>query len=329
MSLKVSFSRLERFKQCSESYRLSVEERLSGTKINSPLFFGSAIDAAVELFLLKKKEDLTEKELTLTLTEDAYSMFDKTMREQNGVLLERNPLCDYFASDFDPAILQIDDLKLLQRQYPSIVDFFQFWEVSNKNIQARRELNATDRVLFNHMNWLSLYRKGELMLASYEQEVVPQIHKVFAIQKDIQLKNSAGDELNGKIDFIASFVDDPDKLFICDNKTSSKPYPESSVSNSPQLAIYCEAENVPRGAFVVMEKKIRIKDPKARTSIIKDDIYDDLKEIMFDSIDETLHNIAKREFHKKDSPKDCWLFGKPCEFYDLCWRNDDSKVRRR
>ena len=329
MSLKVSFSRLERYKQCSESYRLSVEERLSGIKINSPLFFGSAIDAAVELFLLKKKEDLTEKELTLTLTEDAYSIFDKTMREQNGVLLERNPLCDYFASDFDPAILKIEDLALLQRQYPSITDFFQFWEISNANIQARRELNSSDRVLFNHMNWLSLYRKGDLMLRAYELDVLPHIHKVYAIQKDIQLKNAAGDELNGKIDFIASFTDNPDLIFICDNKTSSKPYPEDSVSNSPQLAIYCEAEGIPRGAFVVMEKKIRVKDPKARTAIIKDDIYEDLKEIMFDKIDETLHSISAREFHKKTSPKDCWLFGKPCEFYDLCWRNDDSNIRRR
>jgi CRISPR/Cas system-associated exonuclease Cas4 (RecB family) len=329
MSLKVSFSRLERYKQCSESYRLSVEERLSGIKINSPLFFGSAIDAAVELFLLKKKEELTEKELTLSLTEDAYSMFDKTMREQNGVLLEKNPLCDYFASDFDPAILKIEDLALLKKQYPSISDFFQFWESCNSNIQARRELNSSDRVLFNHMNWLSLYRKGELMLKAYETDILPQIHKVYAIQKDIQLKNAVGDELNGKIDFIASFTDNPELIFVCDNKTSSKAYTEDSVSNSPQLAIYCEAEGIPRASFVVMEKRIRVKDPKARVAIIKDDIYEDLKEIMFDKIDEVLHSIAAREFHKKSSPKECWLFGKPCEFYDLCWRNDDSKLRKR
>lgn len=329
MTLKVSFSRLERYKQCSESYRLSVEERLSGIKINSPLFFGSAIDAAVELFLLKKKEELTEKELTLTLTEDAYSMFDKTMREQNGVLLEKNPLCDYFASDFDPAIYKSEDLLLLQKQYPSISDFFGFWESCNATIQARRVLNPSNRVLFNHMNWLSLYRKGELMLAAYEKEILPQIHKVYAIQKEIQLKNEAGDELNGKIDFIASFTDEPDKVYIVDLKTSSKPYPESSVSNSPQLAIYCEAEGVPRGAFVVLEKKIRVKEPKARASIIKDDVYDDLKEIMFDKIDDTLHSIAKREFHKHESPKSCFQFGKPCEFYGLCWKNDSSDLKKR
>ena len=329
MSLKVSFSRLERYKQCSESYRLSVEERLSGTKINSPLFFGSAIDAAVELFLLKKKEDLTEKELSLILTEDAYSMFDKTMREQNGVLLERNPLCDYFASDFDPALLQIDDLKLLQKQYPSIVDFFQFWEVSNKTIQARRELNSSDRVLFNHMNWLSLYRKGELMLAAYETEILPQIHKVYAIQKEIQLKNEAGDELNGKIDFIASFTDEPDKVFIVDLKTSSKPYTEAAVEESIQLVIYCEAEGIPNASYAVLQKKIRVKEPRVRTQLLRGDFTQDHVESVFSQLDGDLHKIATREFVKKESPRECYFFGKQCPFFGVCWQGDFSKVVKR
>lgn len=329
MNLKVSFSRLERFKQCSESYRLSVEERLSGTKINSPLFFGSAIDAAVELFLLKKKEELTEKELSLMLTEDAYSMFDKTMREQNGVLLEKNPLCDYFASDFDPAIYKSEDLLLLQKQYPSISDFFGFWESCNATIQARRELNSSDRVLFNHMNWLSLYRKGELMLAAYETEILPQIHKVFAIQKEIQLKNAAGDELNGKIDFIASFTDEPDKIYVLDNKTSSKAYKLDSVINSPQLNIYCEAEDIPRAGFIILEKKIRIKDPKVRVDVVKDLIDKDLKEVIFNKLDEVLHDIAARKFEKKESPRECHFFGKPCEFFNLCWKNDSSNLKKR
>jgi len=329
MSLKVSFSRLERYKQCSESYRLSVEERLSGIKINSPLFFGSAIDAAVELFLLKKKEELTEKELTLSLTEDAYSMFDKTMREQNGILLEKNPLCDYFASDFDPAILKIEDLSLLKKQYPSISDFFQFWEGCNSNIQARRELNGSDRVLFNHMNWLSLYRKGELLLAAFEADILPRIHRVFAIQKDIQLKNSAGDELNGKIDFIASFVDSPEKKYIVDLKTSSKPYAADAVECSVQLVIYSQAEDIPDASYAVLEKKIRIKEPKVRTQLLRGDFTQDHVGAVFDQLDSDLHKIADREFHKKSSPKECFFFGRKCQFYEVCWQGDFSKVVKR
>jgi CRISPR/Cas system-associated exonuclease Cas4 (RecB family) len=329
LTLKISHSRIERYKQCSESYRLYSEERLSGVLINSPLFFGTAIDNAVELFLLKKKEELTERELSLMLTDDAYSVFDKTMREQNGVLLERNPLCDYFASDFEPSILKAEDLLHLQRQNPGISDFFDFWERTNKAIQADKPLSESTRIVFNQLNWLSLYRKGELLLKAFETDILPQIHKVYAIQKEIQLTNSAGDELNGKIDFIASFTDAPELQFVCDLKTSSKAYPENSVSRSPQLNIYCEAEDIPRASYIVLEKKIRIKEPRIRTQILKDETYDDLKEIIFAEIDEVLHNIAERKFQKKSSPKECHFFGKPCEFFNLCWRGDSSGLQKR
>jgi hypothetical protein len=328
MSLKVSHSRLERFRQCSESYRLYYEENLTGVKIGSALFFGSAIDAALELFLLKKKEELTEKELSLMLTEDAYSMFDRTMREQNGIKLETNPLCDYFASDFDANVFKAEDLQLLEKTYGA-GDFFQFWEECNDKFRNKQDLLPDDRIIFNHICWLSLYRKGELLLKAYEVEILPQIHKVFAIQKEISLTNSAGDELIGKIDFIASFTDEPEVKYIADHKTASKAYTEESVSNSPQLHIYCEAEDTPRGAFVVLQKGIRVKEPKVRLQVIKDEMPQDLKEIIFEDIDNTLHKIARREFEKKESPKSCYAFGKKCEFYNLCWRGDTSGLKKR
>jgi hypothetical protein len=328
VTLKVSHSRLERYKQCSESYRLYYEENLTGLKIGSALFFGSAIDAALELFLLKKKVNLTERELTLQLTEDAYSMFDKTMREQNGVQLETNPLCDYFASDFDPNVLKAEDLLLLDKSYGG-VDIYAFWDWCNKQIQLKKELDEDDRIMFNHINWLSLYRKGELLLKAYELEILPQIYEVFEIQKDISLTNSAGDELIGKIDFIASFIDEPETRWVVDNKTSSKAYTMDSVIKSPQLNIYCEAEDIPRGAFIVMEKKVRIREPKIRVDIVKDNIDEELKGLIFSEVDDTLHKIAAREFQKKASPKDCWLFGKPCSFYNLCWKGDSSGLQKR
>jgi hypothetical protein len=95
------------------------------------------------------------------------------------------------------------------------------------------------------------------------------------------------------------------------------------------LHIYCEAEDIPRGCFVVLEKKLRIKEPKVRLQVIKDDMPEDLKEIIFDNIDKELHNIAERKFQKKTSPKDCWLFGKPCMFYNLCWKGDSSGLQKR
>lgn len=329
MSINVSFSALECFEQCSEKYRLRYKERLSSEKIPSPLFFGTAIDAAVELFLLKKKHLLTEKELDLMLKEDAYSMFDKTMREQNGQLLEKNPLCEYFYSDFDSNILSKEDFKYLTKAYPSIKDWGEFFSYCKTYIKTNGELKPGSKIAFNNLCWLSLYRKGELMLKAYEKDILPEVHEVFDIQKEVALLNESGDKLRGKIDFIASFKDSPSARYICDNKTSSEPYKEDSVANSVQLAIYCEAESCDKASYVVMEKKIRLKEPKARTQIIKDTISEDHKQKTFDIVEQKLNNIACAEFSKKQSPKECHFFGKACEFFNLCWHGRMDGLKRR
>jgi hypothetical protein len=329
MSISVSYSALECFEQCSEKYRLRYREKLSSEKIPSPLFFGSAIDAAVELLLLKKKQYLSEKELDLLLNEDAYSVFDKTMREQNGQLLERNPLCDYFYSDFDAALLTKEDLSYLSKAYPSIEDWNDFFTYCKKYIKTHGELKPGSKIAFNNLCWLSLYRKGEMMIAAYERDILPEIHEVFDIQKEIELVNDSGDKLRGKIDFIASFKDDPTIRYLVDNKTSSEPYKDDSVANSVQLAIYCEAETCDRGAYIVLQKKVRIREPKARTQLIKDKVSDEQKQKVFDKLEVQLNNIACGEFVKKDSPKECHGFGRPCEFFNLCWHGKMDGLKKR
>ncbi len=329
MSLNVSYSALECFEQCSEKYRLRYQEKLSSEKIPSPLFFGTAIDAAVELLLLKKKVDLTEAELDLLLNEDAYSIFDKTMREQNGQLLEKNPLCDYFYSDFDPKILSKADYKYLTKSFPSITDWEDFFSYCKKYIKTNGQLKTGSQIAFNNLCWLSLYRKGELMIQAYESDILPEINEVFDIQKEVALLNESGDKLRGKIDFTASFKDSPNERYIVDNKTTSQAYKDDSVASSVQLAIYCEAENCDRAAYAVMEKKMRVKEPKARTQLIKDIIFDVQKQKVFDKVEDQLNNIATGHFHKKDSPKDCHFFGRACEFFNLCWHGKMDGLKKR
>lgn len=329
MSINVSYSALECFEQCSEKYRLRYRERLSSEKIPSPLFFGSAIDAAIELLLLRKKQCLSERELDLLLTEDAYSIFDKTMREQNGQLLERNPLCEYFYSDFDITLLTKEDFSYLSKAYPSIEDWNDFFTYCKKYIKTHGELKPGSRIAFNNICWLSLYRKGELMIAAYEKDILPEIHEVFDIQKEIELVNDSGDKLRGKIDFIASFRDEPTIKYLVDNKTSSESYKEDSVANSVQLAIYCEAEACDRGAYAVLEKKMRMREPRARTQLIKDKVSDEQKQKVFDKLEIQLNNISRDNFSKKDSPKECHFFGRSCEFFNLCWNGKIDGLKKR
>ena len=329
LSINVSHSALECFEQCSEKYRLRYKERLYSEKIPSPLFFGTAIDAAVELLLLKKKVCLSEAELDLLMNEDAYSVFDKTMREQNGKLLERNPLCEYFYSDFDISVLTKEDVASFKKAYPSVKDLEEFFAYCKKYIKANGELKQGTKIAFNNLGWLSLYRKGEKMIAAYEKDILPEIHEVFDIQKAVEMINESGDKLRGKIDFIASFKDDPTTRFIVDNKTASEAYKADSVANSTQLAIYCEAENCNRAAYAVLEKKMRVKEPRARTQLIKDTISDEHKQKVFDKVEFQLNNISREVFEKKESPKDCHFFGKSCEFFSYCWNGRMDGIKKK
>lgn len=329
MSINVSYSALECFEQCSEKYRLKYREGYSSEKIPSPLFFGTAIDAAVELLLLKKKVLLSEAELDLLMNEDAFSIFDKTMREQNGQLLERNPLCEYFYSDFDLTLLTKEDSSSFKKAYPSIEDLEEFFIYCKKYIKTHGELKPGTKIAFNNLGWLSLYRKGEKMIEAYERDILPEIQEVFDIQKAVELINDSGDKLRGKIDFIASFKDDPSTRYIIDNKTSSEAYKGDSVANSIQLAIYCEAEACDRAGYIVMEKKMRVKEPRARTQIIKDIVSNEQKQKVFDKVEFQLNNISRNVFEKKDSPKDCHFFGKPCDFFNLCWHGKIDGLKKR
>jgi hypothetical protein len=324
MTYKLSYSQLNLFDECSYKWKLSYLDGLKTSEINSPLFFGSALDASFEYLLLSKKEDLTEEELTLLTTKTVYEVFDLAMNVQDGKTLPDNPDCFYFASDFDPELLTIKDLAELKKYDSEVTDYFLFFNQCRELIKAKKPLPLLDQKLHNLMCWMSLYRKGLLMIDEYKKTIIPQIHRVYAIQKNIHLENHSGDIIRGKIDFIASFVDNPEEKTICDNKTASQPYPDDSVANSLQLAIYCESEKIDMAAFIVAEKKVRKKDPKVRVNIIKDKVSEASYEKAFAKVDEVLHNINAGNFHKKDNQKDCFSFGRKCSYFKLCWFNNSE-----
>lgn len=326
MSIRVSFSALECFEQCSEKYRLRYIEKLSTENIPSPLFFGTAIDNAVEILLLSKKKNLSEQEQTLIKQETAQSVFHKYMILQNGVYLENSLLCEYFLSDYDESVFSEDDYKKLTDRY-KIEDWDKFYISCKKCIKNKEPLSKNNKKAFNNLCWVSLYNKGLLLIEAYERDILPEIDEVFEIQKNIELVNQSGDRLVGKIDFIATLKGSNFKTII-DNKTSSKAYKEDSVKTSTQLAIYCESEGCSDAAYAVMEKKLRVREPRARTQLIVDKISDEHFNIVFDKIEKQLDNIAKKSFSKKDNPKECFAFGKKCEFFDLCWSNNSKGLKR-
>lgn len=312
--MKYSYSSLSTFEECPKKFELHYLKRIRPKRIESPLFFGSALDEGFSRLLMTKKKILTDEE-KLLVPKTATEIFLEFMNESE---LATNHLVEYSAKDFSPDFLYAQDLIQLQKFDSEIFDFYAFYEECRETIKNKKKLSQVDQKTFNLMNWLSLKNKGLELLKAYELEVLPQIHEVFHIQKTIALDNGI-DEITGKIDFICSFVDNPDQKYICDNKTSSKAYSDDSVKESLQLAMYCESEQILDASYVVVEKEIRKKEPRVRISVIKDKISEESFEKAFQRVDNLVNLIKSGNFPMKDDKKNCYAFGKKCPYYNLCW----------
>jgi hypothetical protein len=166
-----------------------------------------------------------------------------------------------------------------------------------------------------------------MILETYKEEVMPQIHKVYSIQERVNLPNSSGDMIDGVIDFVASFVDDPDTVYVVDNKTAAQAYTQQKLTDSEQLHLYAYYKELYHIAYIVCEKGIRRRDPRVRISILKGDINEDFTDTLLDSYEDTLVSIREEEFNP-NFKSGCTFFYKQCEYYSICHHEkfDDNKL---
>ncbi len=332
--MRISHSGKNTHKECSEKYRLHYIEKLRGQKIFSALFFGSALDEAFSRLLLDKKPIKTPEEL-LQLDETAEGIFYKHMsnvRRDDGTIVEasKSPFADYYASDFTPELLSDQAVALLQEYAPDVAvgesveeakeSVLGFMESCKAHTKAKKKLSQDDVPVFNYITWLTLVEKGYLMVEAYRNQIMPQIFEVYSIQEKISVKNEAGDEITGLIDFTASFVQEPGTMYVCDNKTSSKPYKLSDTAESAQLATYCEYKQTNKAAYVVIEKKVYAKAPVIHTQILKDVIPEAIFAQTFTEFEEVVYSINTGAFEKNF--KSCFSFGRMCQFYAICKHNN-------
>lgn len=167
--------------------------------------------------------------------------------------------------------------------------------------------------------WLSLERRGLILLEEFNNQIMPRIKEVIKVQLDQTAKNDMGDELVIKTDFICIWEDGRRVLF--DNKTSSMKYAEDSVRVSPQLAIYYEtlqAEyNLDAAGYIVIPKRInKIKTPRVKIEVIIDRIDLETTAKTLESYDAVLKEIKQGQFMQ--NKQSCiGVFGK-CDYYNLC-----------
>lgn len=296
MGINISYSANEKYNVSPRSWYLHYQLRLREKVMGSALFFGSAMDDALNALIMNKFT--TDKKV------DPVDVFLKSWSRAKihgkSVNLKKTKLVRYSKADLDLDIID----------------------------------NAEDQKLLKTANaeWVSLRRKGLMMLEAYEKQVLPHISDLEAVQKYIKIENEDGDKIIGYIDLISKFkVNDDvehdldhlkkynDKLIIFDNKTSSIKYKEDSVLTSRQLATYAEAPDVPDHdyeGYIVIPKKIRKKkEPLIPIQIIIDKVDHELVDSMFEEYGQTIQGIKLGNFPCTGCEKSIWgcPYKKYCE----------------
>lgn len=358
MTIKLSHSAKDTFLQCPKKYDLHYNQKIRPTYEGSALFFGNAVDEALNVLLLAKKKRLTKEETELA-QKDVYEVFDEYFKEKKiareMVDLRTDLRANYYKSDFDSDLLALEDEKTLaeymkvhgyEEACPEKLRNALFSSVEESGYQG---LDLIDRSFLNYCTWLSMRRKGHMMIEAYERDLMPKIQEVLSIQRYVYIEGD-GVTVRGLIDFEA--ILDDGKKYTIDNKTSSRPYKADSVETSPQLATYNYVTQYQNAAYFVMIKKpqkIKVKtcqkcgtvtegrektckvggkdrcggefDVAIRTQIrtqgVRGTISEELEDQTLREFEEVTDMIEAGDF-PENREGDCFHFGQKCPYYRLC-----------
>lgn len=329
--MKLSNTGINTYLQCPKKYFLHYREYLRPTWIGSALIFGGCMDLALNRALLDKKKSLSSDE-KITMLQSPKEIFDENfenyMINNTREYISTSLLVSYYASDFEFGLLTLEDLKEFSANadklgYDIPTDkIFTFYETIKPNRDEKFYPKDAELQLYNNLCWLSLRRKGHLMIEAYSRDIMPKIVEVRDIQKNIELPNKDGDILTGVIDYVAKFSDGLWR--VMDNKTSSSPYTDEMIKESQQLAIYCEHEKLYNCGYTVLNKKLGKKDPRVKTQIVLGKIEDDDVEVLFDKIQNVLYSIKEEKFEMPTDDKVCFQYGQKCPYYNYC-RTGEAK----
>lgn len=315
--LRLSYSAVSEYLECGRKYKLNRIDKIRPERYSSSFLFGSAVGAGAEIILGHYMKDNPNDQ-----KDTKESVFLREMKKAtiNGVEFDDitdSELMDYRATDLQYELLTAEDIALVNDKIEElgfeeliIPDFLQYVK------SVRRNVTGDDLKLFNYMSWLSLCRKGIMILDLQENWAKRSLFEVHAIEKKIQVFNEEGDEFIGYLDFDATFKDGVRR--IMDWKTSGNPkqyYPDDAASTSTQLTIYANQEGVYEVGYHVADKVIRKRAPRTREREVYGTITEEQEAEVFASIDEVLHGIKAEEFEPNfDS---CWNFG-GCSFQRYC-----------
>jgi len=251
--------------------------------MSSALFLGTIIEKSTDALLegktLKEAQDLFEKN---------YQRYEINGKWET---LKTSDKVKFFKSDFQ------------------------------ENAHTEKELEELATKEHNFRCWSSRIKSGKLMIQEFHDNIMPNIKKVIAMQEYISIDNGDGDQIIGYADYIVEWIDG--RRLVLDLKTSASPYKKDAVlttEKGSQTALYYfalrEKYNLDGAGFLVLEKKIRKKEPQTRSQILIDVPPEELIQETLDIFDKMLYDIRQAKFPCK--APDCNRFGQQCCYNKFC-----------
>lgn len=262
MAIKTSHSQNNTYIACPTHWDMSYNQGYSNPIEGASTYFGSAVDAAVGDMLEGKQDWL----------KTFYDRWNKSWSFGKSTQIFDNPDIIYGHKDFDVHVLEAKDypqLELWAKQLNLIasnstptplelVDLYKTCAEIKKN--PFKNITPDQLTYFNRASWLSMKRKGKLLLNAFHTQFYPKVKRVLATQQRATIKDDvSGDAITGFIDMVLE-IDGYDKPIIFDLKTAGMPYSQEDIDLTQQLTLYAAMKgneyNTDLVGFVVLCKNI-------------------------------------------------------------------------
>lgn len=367
---KISWSQLSQFMTCPKKYEYHYKYRYREKTTSAALLWGSAIDETLGAILndhKKQRVDYLGQEYHIVFTNNWRRGF---INKKNVELFNCEDIV-YAKADFDPDLILPGDLNMMVGMTQAGAPYEgvgvlkspeECFELVNsirdkKEAKGWANLKPVERKFYNHMHWLSMHRKGVLLINAYIAKILPQVKEVLAIQQQVELVNEDGDSVIGYIDAVVRWVDG--RIVIVDHKTAAREYDWDSVLESVQLTMYVHAvsaqyENTRTAGYIVLQKNIQKNKTKVCTecghngtgsraktcdnkidkkrcggawkekinpegviNVIINDIPERTEEIVMENLADVNHVMKQGMFTRNLMACDTPF---PCPFKKLCWQ---------
>ena len=360
MSLRLSHSQYNRFLSCGKSYEHYYINKIKPTRPKASLLFGTAIDRAISTLLEPKDESKTPEQ-----TFDYFWRFQDVNGKQE--YLPKLSSLLYSNKDFDKDLLLDEDYQKIQEEYS--LDKDRALELLSKRIEVGHDkLSNKEKEPSNFIIWLSMMRKGHVMIKGFREKILPRIKRVITTQECITLENGDGDKIIGYIDLVAE-KEGHEGPVILDIKTAASPYDDDAHLFAPQLILYLHASrekysNTNKAGFIVLGKNIMKNKTKICSSCGHDGTGGRHKtcdneiggkrcnsvwlekinpecftQVMVGEVPEATEELvmsniedmtnAIKAGHFIRNLSNCKnMYGSPCEYIDLCYRGKMDNLKK-